>query len=616
MTKRIIALLLSIICCFGILTACHDKKIDGEIIKGAEVTLYLAEPVYDLDPALCYNNDSALQLAGLLFDTLFTIDSKGNVVNSIVEDYEIFEDENTKEYYMMITLKKGNGWSDGTVVSAEDVVYSWKRILNAGFNSEAACLLFDIKNARAAKLGDCSIDDVGVYAHDSLTLQVNFEGKIDYDQFILNLTSPVLAPLKENVVDDYADWSKRPTTAVFSGPFMVRRVNYGLTDDGSLNPETAELVLERNPYYRRTKDDKYIDKSVTPYRLIVDMSVSKEQQLEMFAAGEIFYVGDIALSVRSNYLDTATISDIMSTHTYYLNQNAEIKKADGTTEKLFANKDVRLALSTAIDRTAIAQTVVFAKAASALVPHGVFNTNSAKETFRGVGGDIISVTADLNAAKSLLSTAGINAADYSFAISVRAEDEVHMAIAEAVKNAWCELGFNVTVEAVEPAINDELYAGEPAKSFYDDIFSERFANNEFEVAAIDFQAPTPDAFSMLAPFARSLSGQGQDMENAAITGIYEDTPHKTGYDNPDYEALLEEAFNNKTDLAARSAKLHDAEKLLLEDMPVIPIVFNQNAYIISGELSKFDNNYYGYRIFTKLKLKDYVKYLDIETEAE
>jgi ABC-type transport system substrate-binding protein len=191
-----------------------------------------------------------------------------------------------------------------------------------------------------------------------------------------------------------------------------------------------------------------------------------------------------------------------------------------------------------------------------------------------------------------------------------------MAIAEAVKNAWCELGFNVTVEAVEPAINDELYAGEPAKSFYDDIFSERFANNEFEVAAIDFQAPTPDAFSMLAPFARSLSGQGQDMENAAITGIYEDTPHKTGYDNPDYEALLEEAFNNKTDLAARSAKLHDAEKLLLEDMPVIPIVFNQNAYIISGELSKFDNNYYGYRIFTKLKLKDYVKYLDIETEAE
>lgn len=613
MTKRIIALLLSIICCLGLLTACYDKKIDGEIIKGAEITLYLAEPVYDLDPALCYVNDSALQLAGLLFDTLFTVNSDGKVVESIVDDYEIIEDEKTNEYYMMITLKEGNCWSDGTVVSAEDVVYSWKRILDASFNSEAACLLYDVKNARQAKLGDCSIDDVGVYAHDSLTLQVNFEGQIDYDQFILNLTSPLLAPLKESVVDDYADWSKRPATAVYSGPFMVRRANYGLNDDGTPNPEAAELVLERNPYYRRTKEDKHLDKSVTPYRLIIDMSLTKEQQLEKFAAGEIFYVGDIALSVRADYLNTATIQDIMSTHTYYLNQNAEIAKADGTTEKLFANKDVRLALSAAIDRTAIAQKVVYAKAASALIPYGVFNAGSVKESFRTVGGDIIAVTADKSAAQSYIASSGINPADYSFSVSVRAEDEVHMAIAELVVAAWCELGFNVTLEAVEAKPNDELYAGEAAKSFYDDIFAERYAANDYEVIAIDFQSPTPDAFSMLAPFARSLSGQGQDMANAAITGIYEDTPHKTGYDSEAYEALMEEAFAIKNDPAARAAKLHEAESALLADMPIIPIIFNQNAYIISGDLSKYESNYFGYRIFNRLTLKDYIQY--IETEA-
>ena len=613
MTKRIIALLLSIICCLGLLTACYDKKIDGEIIKGAEITLYLAEPVYDLDPALCYVNDSALQLAGLLFDTLFTVNSDGKVVESIVDDYEIIEDEKTNEYYMMITLKEGNCWSDGTVVSAEDVVYSWKRILDASFNSEAACLLYDVKNARQAKLGDCSIDDVGVYAHDSVTLQVNFEGPIDYDQFILNLTSPLLAPLKESVVDDYADWSKRPATAVYSGPFMVRRANYGLNDDGTPNPEAAELILERNPYYRRTKEDKHLDKSVTPYRLIIDMSLTKEQQLEKFAAGEIFYVGDIALSVRADYINTATIQDIMSTHTYYLNQNAEIAKADGTTEKLFANKDVRLALSAAIDRTAIAQKVVYAKAASALIPYGVFNAGSVKESFRTVGGDIIAVTADKSAAQSYIASSGINPADYSFSVSVRAEDEVHVAIAELVVAAWCELGFNVTLEAVEAKPNDELYAGEAAKSFYDDIFAEKYAANDYEVIAIDFQSPTPDAFSMLAPFARSLSGQGQDMANAAITGIYEDTPHKTGYDSEAYEALMEEAFAIKNDPAARAAKLHEAESTLLADMPIIPIIFNQNAYIISGDLSKYESNYFGYRIFNRLTLKDYIKY--IETEA-
>ena len=80
--------------------------------------------------------------------------------------------------------------------------------------------------------------------------------------------------------------------------------------------------------------------------------------------------------------------------------------------------------------------------------------------------------------------------------------------------------------------------------------------------------------------------------------------------------LLEEAFACKDDLATRATKLHDAEKLLLTDMPVIPIIFNQNAYLVSGELSKYETSYYGFRIFNKLTLKDYIKYLDIETEAE
>lgn len=616
MTKRITALLLSIICCLGLLTACYDRKIDGEYVKGAEITLYLSEPVYELDPALCYTNDSALQLCGLIFDTLFTINEKGKVVNSLVESYEIKEDEKTQEYYMMLHLKKNNCWSDGTVVSAEDVVYSIKRVLDASFNSEAACLLYDIKNARQAKLGDCSIDDVGVYAHDSTTLQINFEGKIDYDQFILNLASPLLAPLKENTVEGYADWSKRPATAVYSGPFMVRRVNYGLSEDGSATPETAEMLLERNPYFRRNSEDKHLDKAVSPYRLIIDFSLTKEEQLDKFAAGEIFYVGDIALSARSGYVDTATVTDLMSTHVYYLNQNADIAKADGTTEKLFANKEVRLALSAAIDREAIAQTVVFARAASALVPYGVFNAGTVKESFREVGGSIIGTTADMSAAQSHISASGINPSDYTFTISVRSEDEVHMAIATAVCAAWTQLGFNVTLDEVKLSKNDELYAGEPALSFYDDIFAERFAANDYQVIAIDYQAPTADAFSILAPFARSLSGQGQDMEEASKTGIYEDKPHRTGYDSAEFEALMEEIFAIKNDPAARAAKLHDAEKMLLEDMPVIPVIFNQNAYIISGDLSGQTSTYFGYRNFNRLQLKDYIQYLDIQTEAE
>ena len=75
------------------------------------------------------------------------------------------------------------------------------------------------------------------------------------------------------------------------------------------------MYLERNPYYRRNYEKDYLDKSVTPYRLIIDFSMTAEEQLEAFAAGEIFYVGNIALSARSNYLDSAKVSNGLSTHT-------------------------------------------------------------------------------------------------------------------------------------------------------------------------------------------------------------------------------------------------------------------------------------------------------------
>ena len=106
------------------------------------------------------------------------------------------------------------------------------------------------------------------------------------------------------------------------------------------------------------------------------------------------------------------------------------------------------------------------------------------------------------------------------------------------------------------------------------------------------------------------------MEEASKTGIYEDKPHRTGYDSADFEALMEEIFAIKNDPAARAAKLHEAETMLLADMPVIPIIFNQNAYLISGDLSKEASSYFGYRVFNRLALKDYMQYLDIQTEAE
>ena len=149
------------------------------------------------------------------------------------------------------------------------------------------------------------------------------------------------------------------------------------------------------------------------------------------------------------------------------------------------------------------------------------------------------------------------------------------------------------------------------KDIYDDNFCERFYDGRFEVAAIDLIANTPDAYSVLAPFATDYSGQGQAM----TSDEYIDVPHKTGYSDEAYDAIIDKAFG-AANSADRAAALHEAEARLMEDMPVIPILFNQDAYLISGDLSKVKVDYFGGKIFTKAKLKNYLDYIVITTEEE
>ena len=99
---------------------------------------------------------------------------------------------------------------------------------------------------------------------------------------------------------------------------------------------------------------------------------------------------------------------------------------------------------------------------------------------------------------------------------------------------------------------------------------------------------------------------------------YEIFPHITGYDSEAYNALIQSAYDEKN-IAARTQILHDAEKQLIEDMPVIPIIFLQDAYVASDELSGIGTNFYGVRDFKKTKLKDYMKYkllTDTASDAE
>ena len=412
---------------------------------------------------------------------------------------------------------------------------------------------------------------------------------------------------------------------VSSGPFRIREVSY--------EEEDAHLTLERNIYYYRDITEDPIDESVLPYRLVIDYTMTDEQIMKAYEEGNLFYVGDIPLSVRGDYKDTATLKDSLSTHTYVLNHNAIIKyyhpdlfkalssnksvydqknlKEGISGEKIFAKAEVRNALSLAINREAIAKAVVFAEAATAFVPNGVIESNSFKETFREMGEDIIAAKDDMDAAKALLAKAGVDPTKFMFAISVASYDEVHMAIAKQVQAAWQELGFHVAINAIDVQVNDDKLktTQEVSTDIKDDIFAEAYRAGNFEVAAVDYHAQSVDAFSALAKFAKQFSGQA--MEVSASNTDYELTPHKTGYDSKAYNDKIEEAFTEK-DVTKRAKLLHEAEKILVTDMPVIPIVYNQQASLLHKDLSKVKATYYVSATFTNAKLKDAERFDPVE----
>jgi ABC-type oligopeptide transport system, periplasmic component len=576
--KKAISLILCVIMLAGALAGCTTLEPED---KGAVINAYLTSQVYDFDPALGFNDDAAVKIFGLIYEGLTRINENGKVEKALAKDVKIVDKDG--KFKMQITLN-ATKWSDGRAVQANDIVFAWKRLLDPDFANDAAALLYDIKNARAVKTGDATIDDLGIAAIDTYILEIEFEEKIDTDLFMETLASPALVPLREDIVVKNANWAKKSSTMATNGPFMVKSVEYGV-----------RLILERSSYYYLDSEkEEALDKYVIPYRISINFTDGRDAQLDAMLnkshtdSAFVFYMGDIPLSQREAQKENAEITDFLNAHTYYFN----------TTNALFAKPEVRRALSMAIDRNEIAKIVTYATPATGLITNGVFD-GTTKTTFREVGGDIISASADVAGAKSLLSSAGVTSG--SFTIKIRDNgvnsNEVELAIANYVAGVWNSLGFSVTVETVKPR------AIEGDSTIFDDRFQQMFAAGEFDVIGIDMQMLATDAFGNLASFATPFSGNGVDMSDEN----YELIPHITGYSSEAYDALIESAYAEK-DRAARAVILHDAEKMLLDDMPVIPVIFYQDAYIYRNELSGIGSSYYGTRNFKKMKLKDYMNY--------
>ena len=693
MRKRILALVLCMVMLGGVLAGCRGLSGDD---KGAYIPMYLTNEIYDFDPANAYHNTDAINVLSMLYETLFTLTSNGKIKPSLAKSYKVFSDK--EGVHMEITLRP-TYWSNGTyALTANDCVYSWRRLLNPTNNFAAASLLFDIKNARAYNQGLVDEDSLMVEAQEQI-VRITFENNVNVNDFLLNLTNVATAPLLESTIKGNPDWAKKGSTLAASGPFKLGKIKYvealnergkniTVSDDYALDyaldkngvkrsnasgtykvQKISSFILERNSYYYRDKKRDSLDKYVTPYRILVDCTMTDEKLLEEYQNNHLFYLGSIPLSLRNDeyVAKRVKVTNALSTFVAYFNENAEING-----QKLFADAHVRRALSLVLDREAIADAVVYADAATALVGNGIYEKGTSG-SFRKTGGNLIATTADLAAAQAELAQANISAAKYSFTLKVASYDEVHIAMANMIAEAWNQLGFHVTVQAMETIQNNDIRKeggiaqDEPSTDICDDLFAEALQRGDFEAIVLDYNAYAPSAYAMLSNFALGFSGSSTIDENHE----YARNTHITGYNSTVYNNLMEAiyfipyytkmeanpdpklfestdsdpkrnpnpyfgfgietyedyiaTYNAITEIYTtygitptektgkwaeqKAILLHEAEKLLLEDMPVIPIVFNKNATLTNTKyLSGIKRNYYVPALFTKTKLKNYAKY--------
>lgn len=565
--KKTLSLLLVFVMLASFLVSCGGIKPDAEV-KGAQITVYLGNEVRDFDPGYTQLDDDAAELMNLLYVGLVSINSKGKVVNELMKEYEVEHDKVRDTYKMFITLKQTK-WSDGRNLTADDIIFSWKRILDPEFDSPAATLLYDIKNARDVKNGDCSVDDLGIAAVDKYVLEIEFDEKIDYDRFIERLASPALVPLREDVVTSASDWARKSTSIVTSGPFVVKGLDSGDKDG---------YTLERNSYYFRDKDKDNLDKYVIPHKIIVKYALDEEAKIQALAEyenGQAFYIGDIPVALRNDYKKSVKTADVASVHSFVIN----------TENNILSKPEVRKALSMALDRSEIAKLVVFAKPATGFVPT-MTSDKTEKDSFRKNGGAVISKTGDIEGAKALLDSVKVKGG--SFTLSYY-NSETERAVAEYAVSVWKELGFNVKTKELANSA----------------AFSNAYREGNFDMIAIDYQMLSRDPFNYFASLSSTFSGMGIAMQYSNFDLV----PHISGYVNPEYDALIESAYEANSRKKA-STYLHDAEKILTEDMPIIPVLFNQDYYLIKKSVVSGEaRDYFGGKDFTKVKMKNWEKYI-------
>ncbi|UCB30884.1 oligopeptide ABC transporter substrate-binding protein OppA [Duffyella gerundensis] len=167
-----------------------------------------------------------------LLEGLVSTDNNGHVVPGVAASWQ------QKGTEWIFTLRDDAKWSDGTPVTAEDFVYSWRRLVDPKTASPYASYAqyAHIANVDEIISGKKSPDTLGVKALDAHRLQVTLSEPVPY--LLSMLTHTAMRPVNARVIARWGDKWTQPDHYVGNGAYTL--------SEWVVN---EKIVLKRNPHY-------------------------------------------------------------------------------------------------------------------------------------------------------------------------------------------------------------------------------------------------------------------------------------------------------------------------------------------------------------------------------
>lgn len=484
-----------------------------------------SEPA-SLDPHKV-ESDVEFNIISDLFEGLVSVSPAGEVQPRLAEKWE-----NKDNTVWTFHLRPGITWSDGTAITAEDVVWSWQRLIDPKTASPYASYPGNMHIVNAADIaqGKKAPDTLGVKAINDTTLEVTLTQP--NAAFLAMLAHPSLMPVDKVLIGRFGDKWTKPEHFVSSGAYKLSQwvVN-------------ERIVAERNP--------RYWDNAHTVINKVTYLPITSEaSDVNRYKAGEIDIVYTVPINQFAQLKKTLgselDVSPQLATYYYEFN----------TTRPPFNDARVRKALNMALDKDIIAGKVL-----------GQGQRPAWLISQPDIGGvklqnpDYASWPLDkrIAEAKKLLNEAGYNESHpLSFNLLYNTS-ESHQRIAIAASSMWKKnLGVDAKLQ------NQEW------KTMLDTMHT-----HNFDAVRYAWIADYDDATTFLNNFR---------------TGDSENTSQ---YSNPDYDGALVNAAKAKT-AEERGKYYQQAEDLLGRDVPAIPVYHYVRTHLVKPWVGGFTPDKLGY----------------------